>query len=625
MISSEKHRLKRRCFLFLGNVVKKNSVISKNPCNFVRNIRETKKSTIMDTQIVAKATAKAQEWLQGKYDNDTKEQVKKLLEADDKTALVDAFYKDLEFGTGGLRGIMGVGTNRMNVYTVGAATQGLANYLNKVFAGEQISMCVGYDCRHNNKLFSDTVANVMSANGIKAYIFEDLRPTPELSFAIRDLGCKSGVIITASHNPKEYNGYKAYWDDGSQLVPPHDKGVIDEVQKIKVEDIKFNGNPDLIEVLGKEMDNKYLAAVKSLSLDAEVIAKHKDLKMVFTPLHGATHYMVPASIRNFGFEQVYDVPEQYVISGDFPTVASANPEEPVALKMAVERAKEVDAELVMACDPDGDRIGISIKNDQGEWILVNGNQTALLFTYYLITQYKQKGIMKGNEFIVKTIVTSELLRKIAEENNVKCYDTYTGFKWIAEAIRNHSEGHYIGGGEESFGFMVGNIVRDKDGVSACSIMAEIAAWAKEQGKTLYELLKEIYVEYGFSQEKMIYIVRKGLSGAEEINQMMHDFRNNRPDKINGSKIVKVYDYQSRELLDVSIDKVEKLDYATTSNVLQFYLEDGTKISVRPSGTEPKIKFYFEVKGNINSAKEFDAASKNALAKIDNIITDMGLK
>lgn len=531
----------------------------------------------------------------------------------------------MEFGTGGLRGIMGVGTNRMNIYTVGAATQGLANYLNKVFKGEDISICIGFDCRHNNKLFSNTVANVMTANGIKAYIFEDLRPTPELSFAIRELGCKSGVIITASHNPKEYNGYKAYWDDGSQLVPPHDLGVIEEVQKIKAEDIKFEGNPDLIEVLGKEMDEKYLAAVKTLSLAPEVIERHKDLKMVFTPLHGATHYMTPASIKNFGFDHVYDVPAQYVISGDFPTVESANPEEPVALKMAIDRAKEVDAELVMACDPDGDRIGISIKNDKGEWILVNGNQTALLFTYYLITQYREKGLMKGNEFIVKTIVTSELLRKIAEENNVKCYDTYTGFKWIAEAIRQHPKGYYIGGGEESFGYMAGNIGRDKDGVSACSLMAEITAWAKDQGKTLYELLKEIYAIYGFSQEKMIYIVRKGLTGAEEINEMMHNFRHNAPKTINGIKVVKIYDYKTLKAMDIVEGTTTDLQYGTTSNVLQFFLEDGSKISMRPSGTEPKIKFYFEVKDDMPTVAEFDAVTEKSLARIDAIIKDLKLE
>lgn len=579
----------------------------------------------MDAKIIAKATEKAQEWLHGNYDEQTKQEVKSLLEAEDKTALVNAFYNNLEFGTGGLRGIMGVGTNRMNVYTVGAATQGLADYLNRTFAGEDIAIVIGYDCRHNNKLFSGTVANVMSANGIKAYLFEDLRPTPELSFAIRELGCKSGVIITASHNPKEYNGYKAYWDDGSQLVPPHDKGVIDEVSKVKVDDIKFEGNPALIVPLGEEMDKKYLAAVKTLSLDAEVIKKHRGLKMVFTPLHGATYKMTPDSIRNFGFDHVYDVPEQYVISGDFPTVKSANPEEPVALKMAIDKAKEVDAELVMACDPDGDRIGISVKNDKGEWILVNGNQTALLLTYYLITQNKTLGLMEGNEFIVKTIVTSELLKEIAEKNGVACYDSYTGFKWIAEAIRQHPEGRYIGGGEESFGYMIGNIGRDKDGVSACSMMAEIAAWAKDRGKTLYELLKEIYVEYGFSQEKMVYIVRQGLSGATEIKQMMHDLRHNTPKELNGLQIVKKLDYSVLESLDVLTgQKTEIKGYPATSNVLQFFLEDGSKVSVRPSGTEPKIKFYFEVKGTMNSAADFDSATDAALGKIDGIIEDLNL-
>lgn len=578
----------------------------------------------MDKELLAKSMAKAQEWLSGNYDDKTKAEVKALMEAEDKMPLIDAFYKDLEFGTGGLRGIMGVGTNRMNIYTVGAATQGLANYLNKVFAGEEIAMAIGYDCRHNNKLFSNTVANVMSANGIKAYIFEDLRPTPEMSFAIRELGCKSGVIITASHNPKEYNGYKAYWDDGSQLVPPHDKGVIDEVKKVTVDDIKFEGNKDLIEVLGKEMDEKYIKAITKHSLDPEAIQKHKDLKMVFTPLHGATYQIAPKAIKSFGFNHVYDVPAQYVIDGDFPTVASANPEEPVALKMAIDKAKEVGAELVMACDPDGDRIGISIKNDEGEWILVNGNQTALLLTYYLITQYKEKELMTGDEFIVKTIVTSELLRKIAEENGVNCYDTYTGFKWIADAIRKHPDKHYIGGGEESFGYMIGSTSMDKDGVSACAMVAEITAWAKTRGKTLYQLLKDIYVEYGFSQEKMISITRKGISGLQEIEQMMYELRHNTPKTIGGVRVAKVYDYSVRELLDTKTGIKTDLPYETNSNVLQFYLEDGAKISVRPSGTEPKIKFYFEVQGKIASADEFDVATKKALARINIMIEDLGL-
>lgn len=578
----------------------------------------------MNTEIVTKAITKAQSWLDENYDIETRETVQELLNSEDKTALIEAFYKDLEFGTGGLRGIMGVGTNRMNIYTVGAATQGLANYLNKIFANEPIAICVAYDCRNNNKLFANTVADVMSANGIKVYIFKDLRPTPELSFAIRELGCKSGVVITASHNPKEYNGYKAYWEDGSQLVPPHDKAVIGEVKNVKVKDIKFDRNEELIETLGEDMDKTYLEAVKTLSLDSEVISRHKNLKIVFTPLHGATHYMTPASIKNFGFDHVYDVPEQYVISGDFPTVTSANPEEPVALKMAIDKAKEVDAEVVMACDPDGDRIGVATKNDNGEWVLLNGNQTALILTYYIITQYKNKGLLTGNEFIVKTIVTSDLLRKIAEENSVKCYDTYTGFKWIADAIRKHPEGKYIGGGEESFGYMPGTIVRDKDGVASCSLLAEIVAWAKDQGKSLYELLKDIYATYGFSQEKMIYIVRKGISGAQEIKDMMHNFRHNPPETINGKKIVRILDYNTLQEKNTETGTQTPLAYELTADVLQFYLEDDTKISVRPSGTEPKIKFYFEAKGNMKNASDFESATQNSLKQIDEIITDLKL-
>lgn len=579
---------------------------------------------IMNTEIIAKATEKAQLWLNENYDKTTRQAVQELLDANDKTALVESFYKNLEFGTGGLRGIMGVGSNRMNVYTVGAATQGLANYLKKIFADESIAICIAYDCRNNNKLFANTVANVMSANGIKVYIFEDLRPTPELSFAIRELKCKSGIVITASHNPKEYNGYKAYWEDGSQLVPPHDKAVIEEVNKVSVENINFERNESLIETLGKEMDNNYLAAVKTLSLDPEAIKRHKDLKIVFTPLHGATHYMTPASIRNFGFDHVYNVPEQDVISGDFPTVVSANPEEPVALKMAIERAKEVNADVVMACDPDGDRIGVATKNDNGEWILLNGNQTALVLTYYIITQYKEKGLLQGNEFIVKTIVTSELLKKIAIENQVKCYDVYTGFKWIADAIRKHTEEKYIGGGEESFGYMPGTIVRDKDGVSSCSLLAEIVAWAKDQGKTLYELLKEIYVTYGFSQEKMIYIVRKGISGAQEIKDMMYKFRNTPPSYINNKKVVRVLDYSTLEEKNMLRGTITKLSYELTADVLQFYLEDETKISVRPSGTEPKIKFYFEAKGSMKTADDFEEATQQSLKEIDAMISDLKL-
>lgn len=568
---------------------------------------------------------KAQSWLEGKYDQETKNEVKSLLEKEDKTDLIDSFYKDLEFGTGGLRGKMGPGTNRMNIYTVGAATQGLANYINKAFAGqENLSVCIGYDCRNNSKLYSDTVANIFSANGIKAYIFEDLRPTPEMSFAIRHLGCKSGVIITASHNPKEYNGYKAYWDDGSQLVTPHDKNVIDEVKAVKLEEIKFEGNPELIEVLGADMDKLYLDTVKTLTLSPEAIKNQKDLKIVFTPLHGTTVKLVPASLKNYGFENVIHIPEQDVVDGNFPTVWSANPEEPEALKMAVDKAKEVNADLVMACDPDGDRLGIAVTNDKGEWEIINGNQTALIFNYYLITRRKELGLLTGNDYVVKTIVTTELFKDVAEQNNVQCFDAYTGFKWIADVIRKNPEKNYIGGGEESFGYMPGDFTRDKDAVSSCSIMAEIAAWAKDQGKNLFDILKEIYVEYGYSKEKMIYIVREGLEGSQEIEKLMYDYRNNRPKKINGSTLVLVKDYSTRIATNPVTGEETALDFETTADVLQFYLEDGSKISVRPSGTEPKIKYYFEVRETLDSIEDFYATEEKANKKVQGIIDSLEL-
>jgi phosphoglucomutase len=578
------------------------------------------------TEILESVIETANKWLEGNYDQATKDAVKELLDQEDKTPLIDSFYKDLEFGTGGLRGKMGPGTNRMNIYTVGAATQGLANYLNKSFPDkEQISVCIGYDCRNNSKLFSDTVANIFSANGIKAYIFEDLRPTPEMSFAIRHLGCQSGVIITASHNPKEYNGYKAYWEDGSQLVPPHDKNVINEVKAVKVDDIKFEGNPDLIEVLGAEMDKLYLDTVKTLSLSPEAIQNQKDLKIVFTPLHGTTVKLVPDSLANYGFENVIHIPEQDVVDGNFPTVWSANPEEPEALKMAVDKADEVDADLVMACDPDGDRLGISVKNDKGEWEIINGNQTALIFTYYLIKRRRELGLLTGNDYVVKTIVTTELFKDVAEKNNVECFDAYTGFKWIADVMRKNPEKNYVGGGEESFGYMPGDFTRDKDAVSSCSIMAEIAAWAKDQGKNLFDILKEIYLEYGFSKEKMIYIVREGLQGSQEISQMMHDYRFNTPKEINGSTVVLVKDYTSRKATNPITGKTTDLDFETTADVLQIYLEDGSKISVRPSGTEPKIKYYFEVREELPSLEEFYATEEKANKKIDGIIDSLNLK
>lgn len=577
------------------------------------------------TEIFEIVNEKANSWLEGEYDQDTKMAVKSLLEKEDKTDLIDSFYKDLEFGTGGLRGKMGPGTNRMNIYTVGAATQGLANYLNKTFGNKkQISVCIGYDCRNNSKLFSDTVANIFSANGIKAYIFEDLRPTPEMSFAIRHLGCQSGVIITASHNPKEYNGYKAYWEDGSQLVPPHDKNVINEVKAVKVEEIKFEGNPDLIEVLGKEMDKLYLDTVKTLSLSPEAIQNQKDLKIVFTPLHGTTVKLVPDSLKNYGFENVIHIPEQDVVDGNFPTVWSANPEEPEALKMAIEKAEKVDADLVMACDPDGDRLGISVKNDKGEWEIINGNQTALIFNYYLIRRRKELGLLTGNDYVVKTIVTTELFKDVAEKNGVQCFDAYTGFKWIADVIRKNPEKNYVGGGEESFGYMPGDFTRDKDAVSSCSIMAEIAAWAKDQDKNLFDILKEIYLEYGYSKEKMIYIVREGLQGAQEIDELMKGYRNTPPKEINGSPLVLVKDYTTRKATNPISGEETKLDFETTADVLQFYLQDGSKISVRPSGTEPKIKYYFEVREKLVSLEDFYATEKRANKKIEGIISSLEL-
>lgn len=580
---------------------------------------------MVQKEILDQVIEKANSWLDGNYDQDTKLLIQELIQNEDQTNLIDSFYKDLEFGTGGLRGKMGPGTNRMNIYTVGAATQGLANYLNKTFAGkEQISICIGYDCRNNSKLFSDTVANIFSANGIKAYIFDALRPTPEMSFAIRHLGCQSGVIITASHNPKEYNGYKAYWEDGSQIVTPHDKNIIAEVKAVTIDDIKFEGNPDLIEVLGADMDQLYLDTVKTLSLSPEAIQNQKDLKIVFTPLHGTTVKLVPDSLRNYGFENIINIPEQDVVDGNFPTVWSANPEEPEALKMAVEKAEEVDADLVMACDPDGDRLGISVKNDKGEWEIINGNQTALIFTYYLIRRRRELGLLTGNDYVVKTIVTTELFKDVAEKNNVTCFDAYTGFKWIAHVIRNNSDKNYIGGGEESFGYMPGDFTRDKDAVSSCSIMAEIAAWAKDQGKNLFDILKEIYIEYGYSKEKMIYIVREGMKGSEEISQMMHEYRNNPPKKINGSKLISVKDYSIRKEKNVMNGEMTDLDFETTADVLQFYLEDGSKISVRPSGTEPKIKYYFEVREELNSIEEFYAVDEKSNKKIDGIISSLNL-
>ncbi|GET23806.1 phospho-sugar mutase [Prolixibacter sp. NT017] len=570
--------------------------------------------------------AKANEWLTGNYDEETKAEIKRLLENDDTTELIDAFYKDLEFGTGGLRGVMGAGSNRMNIYTVGAATQGLSNYLKIAFADlEQIKVAIGHDCRNNSRLFAETAAKIFSANGFKVYLFEDLRPTPELSYAIRELGCQSGIILTASHNPKEYNGYKAYWDDGSQVVAPHDVNIIKEVEKVKVDDIRFDGSEENITIMGADIDEKFLSKVVTVSLSPDAVERQKDLKIVYTPIHGTGVKLVPMALNRMGFTNVIHIPEQDVVSGDFPTVVSPNPEEPAAMKLAMEKAAEVDADIVMATDPDADRIGVAVKNDKGEFFIVNGNQTVLLFLYYIITKRKEKGDLVGNEFVVKTIVTSELVAEIARRNDVEYYDCYTGFKYIADVIReNEGVKKYIGGGEESFGFLPADFVRDKDAVSSCALMAEVAAWAKDNGKSLYELLQDIYLEYGFSKERMKYVVRKGKAGAEEIQQMMVNFRENPPKELAGSKVAVVKDYSTLKVKNLLDGSETDIDQKETSNVLQFFTEDGSKVSVRPSGTEPKIKFYIEVKGDLKSREQFDQLDAEANEKVDKVMADMGL-
>ena len=578
--------------------------------------------------LLKQVTAKAQIWLGDGYDEETKAAVRAMLDNEDKTDLIEAFYKDLEFGTGGLRGIMGAGTNRMNIYTVGAATQGLSNYLKKAFADlPQIKVAIGHDCRNNSRKFAEVAADVFSANGIKVYLFDALRPTPEVSFAIRELGCQSGVILTASHNPKEYNGYKAYWNDGAQMIAPHDKNTIDEVNKItSVKDVKFRGNAELIEIIGEEIDRRYLDRIKTLSLSPEAIAHHHDMKIVYTPIHGTGVKLIPASLKNFGFTNIIHVPEQDVVSGDFPTVVSPNPEEPAALDMAIKKAIETDAELVMASDPDADRIGIAVRNDKGEFVLVNGNQIVMIFLNYLMTRNKELGLLKGDEYIVKTIVTTETIKTIAEQNGFKMYDCYTGFKWIASVIReNEGKARYIGGGEESYGFLPEDFVRDKDSVSSISLMAEIAAWAKDKGMTMYQMLQDIYIKYGYSKEKGISVVRKGKSGAEEIVAMMKNFRENPMKELGGSPVILIKDYASLEATDVVNGTKSKLDMPVTSNVLQYFSADGSKVSIRPSGTEPKIKFYIEVRGiKMDNYADYDAANAAADAKIEAIKKELGI-
>lgn len=579
-----------------------------------------------NAQLIAQCEAKAKQWLTPAFDEETRKSVEAMMANEDKTDLIESFYKDLEFGTGGLRGIMGAGSNRMNIYTVGMATQGFANYLKKCFDGKtDISVVVCHDCRNNSRLFAETVASIFSANGIKAFLFDDMRPTPECSFAIRHLGCQAGVNVTASHNPREYNGYKAYWADGAQVLAPHDVGIIEEVNKVTIDDVKFEGNKQLIQIIGEDIDKVYLERIKEICIDPEVIKRQKDLKIVYTPLHGTGMTMIPQSLAFWGFENIHCVKEQMVKSGDFPTVVSPNPENGEALTLALRDAKEIDADIVMASDPDADRVGMACKNDKGEWILINGNQTCLLFLYYIITNRKATGKMKDTDFIVKTIVTTEVIKKIAEKQNIEMRDCYTGFKWIAREIAiSEGKQQYIGGGEESYGFLAEDFVRDKDAVSACSLLAEICAYAKDQGKSLYDLLIDIYKEYGFSSEFTVNVVKPGKSGADEIKQMMTDFRNNPPQDLGGSKVVLWKDFQTLEQTGADGTKT-KIDMPTTSNVLQWFCEDGNKVSVRPSGTEPKIKFYIEVKDDtMKCAGCYERCMADAKAKIEAIKKSLNL-
>ena len=565
----------------------------------------------------AQILERAKEWLSEKFDKETQNQVKDLIDNNEKE-LVESFYKNLEFGTGGMRGIMGVGTNRMNVYTVGMATQGLANYLNKTFAGQEIKVAVSFDSRNNSRLFAKTCADIFSANGIKAYIFDALRPVPELSFAVRELGCKSGVMITASHNPKEYNGYKAYWSDGAQVVAPHDKNIVEEASKVKISDVKFQGNPDLIETLGEDFDKIYLEKIKGLTLSQDSINKFKDIKIVYTPIHGSGVRLVPEILKMKGFENILTVKEQCNPDGNFPTVVSPNPENAEALTLAIKLAKENGADLVMATDPDADRVGIAVRNNEGEFVLLNGNQTAAILTYYLLTKWNENSKLDGNQYIVKTIVTTELLKDIADKFGVKCYDVLTGFKFIADVIRkNEGKTTFIGGGEESYGYLAGEFVRDKDAVNACSLIAEAACWAQEKGKTMYQLLLEIYSKFGYYREALVNVVKEGKSGAEEIQKMMDDYRNDPPVFIGSSSVVVIKDYLTQKTSNILDGTDENIDLPK-SNVLQFFLEDGTKISVRPSGTEPKIKFYFGVKEDITNIDNIAQAEKAAVDKIESI-------
>ena len=579
-----------------------------------------------NVELIAQCEAKAQAWLSPAFDEETRNAVQAMLDNEDKTALIDAFYQNLEFGTGGLRGIMGVGTNRMNKYIVGMATQGFANYLLKAFPGKNdIAVVVGHDCRNNGRMFAETVADIFSANGIKVYLFEGLRPTPEISFAIRQLHCQAGVNVTASHNPREYNGYKAYWEDGAQVLAPHDKGIIDEVNKVTIDDVKFEGNKDIIEIIGGEMDYDYLCAVKEAMVDQDVINRQKDLNIVYSPMHGTGRVIVPMCLRSWGFQNIHVVPEQMVVDGDFPTVVSPNPENAEAMTLGIKLGTKLNADLVIASDPDADRLAIVCRDDKGEWIIINGNQTCMMLSYYIIENSKKLGKLNPSDFMVKTIVTTEVIAEIAKRNNVELRDCYTGFKWIAREIAiSEGKQKYIGGGEESFGYLPYDKVRDKDAPASICLICEIAAWAKDNGRTLYDLLMDIYKEYGFSKEFTVNVVKPGKTGADEIKQMMADFRANPPKELGGSEITLWKDYQSLEATDEN-GNVTKIDMPTTSNVLQWFCNDGTKVSVRPSGTEPKIKFYIEVKDNtMKCAGCYERCCKAAEEKIEAIKKSLSL-
>ena len=578
-----------------------------------------------NAQLIAQCEATAKQWLSPAFDEETRKAVEQMLANEDKTELIDAFYQNLEFGTGGLRGIMGVGTNRMNKYIVGMATQGFANYLLKAFPGKKdLAVVVGHDCRNNGRMFAETVADIFSANGIKAYLFESLRPTPEISFAIRQLGCQAGVNVTASHNPREYNGYKAYWADGAQVLAPHDTGIIAEVNKVTIDDVKFEGNPELITIIGGEMDWDYVAAVKEAMVDQDVINRQKDLNIVYSPMHGTGRVIVPLCLRSWGFQNINVVPEQMVIDGNFPTVVSPNPENAEAMTLGMKLGTKLNADLVIASDPDADRLAIVCRDNKGEWIIINGNQTAMMLSYYIIENKKKLGKLNPSDFMVKTIVTTEVIAKIAQRNGVEIRDCYTGFKWIAREIAiSEGKQQYIGGGEESFGYLPYDKVRDKDAPASICLICEIAAWAKDNGRTLYDLLMDIYVDYGFSREFTVNVTKPGKTGADEIKKMMADFRANPPKDLAGSPISVWKDFQTLEV--TTAEGTKKLDMPATSNVLQWFCADGTKISVRPSGTEPKIKFYIEVKDDsMKSAADYDRCVADANAKIEAVKKSLNL-